>query len=59
MLFSPFAVCSVIVLLAQPAQIVSAVVQAVAVYVVNGSADRRIRVRAKRLSYETADKKML
>ena len=59
MLFSTFAVCSVIVLLAQPAQIVGAVVQAVAVYVIDGSADRRIRVRAERLRHETADKKML
>ena len=59
MLCPPFAVGSVIVLLAQPAQIVGAVVQAVAVYVVNGSADRRIRVRTECLSYETADKKML
>ena len=59
MLFSPFAVCSVIVLLAHPAQIVRAVVQAVAVNMIDGSADRRVRVLAERLSYETADKKML
>ena len=55
---SPFTVSSIIILLAHPTQIGRAVVAGVAVYVIHGIADRRVRVRAPRLSHETADKKM-
>ena len=47
------------ILLAHPAQIIGAVVAGVAVDVINGSADLRVRVGAPRLSHQTADKKMV
>ena len=56
-LFPPFAISSVIILLTHPAQIIRAVVAGVAVDVVHGIADLRVRVRAPRLSHETADEK--
>ena len=58
-LFHSFAICSVIILLAHPAQVVCAVVAGVAVDVVHGVAVLRVRVGAPRLSHETADKKMV
>ena len=57
-LFPPFAISFVIVLLTHPAQIVRAVVAGVAVDVVHGVADFRVRVRTPRLSHQAADKKM-
>ena len=58
-LFHSFAICSVIVLLAHPAQVVRVVVAGVAVDVVHGVAVLRVRVSAPRLSHETADKEMV
>ena len=50
-LFHSFAICSVIVLLAHPAKVGRSVVAGVAVDVIHGIADRRVRVGAKRLSH--------
>lgn len=58
-LFHSFTICSVIVLLAHPAQVVRTVVARVAVDMVHGVAVLRVRVGAPRLSHETADKKMV
>ena len=53
-----FTISVVIIALTHPAQIVRTVVARVPVYVVNGSADRRIGVRAESLCDQTAYKKM-
>ena len=49
----------IIVFLCHPAQIVCAVIQGITVNVINGIADRRVRVRAKSLCDQTTNKKML
>ena len=49
--FSPFTVCFIVVLLAHPAQVGRSVVAGVAVDVIHGIADRRVRVGAERLSH--------
>ena len=56
--FHSFTVSSIIILLAHPAEVGRFVVAGVAVDVIHGIADLRVRVRTPRLSHETADEKM-
>ena len=49
--FPPFTVCFIVVLLAHPAKVGRSVVAGVAVDMIHGSADLRVRVGAERLSH--------